>query len=181
MYSSPSEFKEAAQRWLHQLGEQYLRDVWLDQHHFVEVWVEKDALTQVIASVIQAPLRVTTAPSRGYSSYTYLKREAVEGRFANIDKPITILDFRDHDPSGINMTDDLETRLKNKYGVEKDITIRRVALNMEQIDHYGLKELGQEVKPKDSRSKDYIARFGDKGWELDTIEPSELQRIVPEV
>lgn len=178
MFSSPDEFIDTARIWLRRLGENYLRAVWLDQEHFVEVWVEKDALTQVIASVIQAPLRVTTAPSRGYGSYTYLKREAVEGRFANIDKPITILDFRDHDPSGINMTDDLENRLKNRYGVEKDITIRRVALNMDQIERYGLKELGQDVKSKDTRSKDYIARFGNKGWELDAIEPSELQKIV---
>jgi len=177
MFRSPDEYMQAARIWVQNLGEGYLRNLWSDQDYYVEVWVEKDALTQVIASVIQTPLRVTTAPSRGYGSYTYLKREAVEGRFARINKPIKILDFRDHDPSGLNMTEDLEERMK-RYGLQKNIQVKRVALSMEQIKEHGLEKLGQDVKTKDSRSKKYVEKFGDKCWELDAIEPSKLQKMV---
>lgn len=114
-YDSAESFVDAAENWVHELGGDYHANLWANQEVYVEVWVEKDALSQVIARAAQ-PFRVTVCPSRGYSSYTYIKRMAVDERFSRVDKPIIILDFRDHDPSGIQMTEDLQRRLTKYSG-----------------------------------------------------------------
>lgn len=117
-YDSPDEFVDAAENWLHGFGSEYHANLWSNQAVYVEVWVEKDALSRVIARAAE-PFRVTVCPSRGYASYTYLKRMAVDDRYATVDKPIVILDFRDHDPSGIQMTEDLD------LATSVDATLRR--------------------------------------------------------
>ncbi len=57
---------------------------------------------------------------------------AIDDRFSDVDKPIIILDFRDHDPSGLQMTEDLEKRLV-KYGDGHDIKVSRIALTIDQV------------------------------------------------
>ena len=39
----------------------------------------------------------------------------------------------------------------------------------------------QLAKPKDANSKKYIAKYGNKVWELDALDPKELQQIVKDV
>lgn len=153
----------------------YTRAQWVDQPKYIEVWVEKDALSRVISSAVSG-LRMVTAPSKGYSSYTYLKRMAVEDRFQKYaDKPILILDFRDHDPSGIAMTDDLERRLQ-RYGPDMDITVKRIALTYAQVGQYRLAP--NPVKMADTRTPAYVEQYGEECWELDAIPPDELMKIV---
>jgi len=57
-----------------------------------------------------------------------------------------------------------------------DITVDRIALTIGQVRQYGLPP--NPTKKADPRSANYVAQFGDECWELDAIEPSELQRIV---
>ena len=128
-YDSPEGFVDAAESWLHELGSDYHANLWANQDVFLEIWVEKDALSQVIARAAQ-PFRVIVCPSRGYSSYTYIKRMAVDGRFSRVDKPIIILDFRDHDPSSIQMTEDLQRRLAKYGGVDFASFDNDLALNL---------------------------------------------------
>jgi len=175
-FTSPEDFADSAKQWFRGLASQYMRDLWDEQDCFLEVWVEKDALSRVISHVTN-PYRVTTCPSRGYSSYTYIKREAVDGRLSDVGKPIIILHFRDHDPSGRDMTRDLESRL-HRYAPDSEITVEHVALTYEQVQQYDLPP--GPTKEKAQGRDDYVAEFGDRCWELDAIEPSELQRIVRE-
>jgi hypothetical protein len=100
---------------------------------------------------------------------------AVDDRYAAVDKPIVILDFRDHDPSGIQMTEDLQTRF-DRYSDGEEIEVKRVALTIEQVRKYTL--VPNPTKRVDSRSPRYVAEFGDQCWELDAILPDELQRLV---
>jgi hypothetical protein len=173
-WASPDVFVDSITDGIKRLGSVYRRDLWSDQDFYIEVWVEKDALSRVLSRAIE-DYRVTVCPSRGYSSYTYIKRMAVEERFASIEKQILILDFRDHDPSGIQMTEDLETRF-NKYGGDKDIRVERIALTIDQVKEHDL--LPNPTKMADPRSPKYVEEFGDECWELDAIEPNELQAIV---
>lgn len=173
-YESPDDFVDVAEDWIHALGSQYHADLWADQDDYVEVWVEKDALSQVIARAA-SPFRVAVCPSRGYSSYSYIKRVAVDGRFSEVAKPIVVLDFRDHDPSGLQMTEDLQTRF-DKYAGDLEIEVKRIALTIEQVRKYNL--LPNMTKRKDTRSPKYVAEYGDQCWELDAIPPEELQRLV---
>jgi len=176
-YDSPEEFIESMKRFFKASPPAlYHANLWGGQDTFVEVWIEKDALSRVIQQIAE-PLRVTVAPSRGYSSYTFIKRDAVDNRFDEIDpkKPIIILDFRDHDPSGIQMTEDLQTRFTT-YGKGRSIEVKRIALTIDQVRQHDLPP--NPTKIADTRSGKYRTRFGDKCWELDAIEPGELQKIV---
>ena len=173
-YEDPEEYVDCVKRWFKESGLDYKADLWADQDTFVEVWVEKDALSRLIEQAAK-PYRVTVCPSRGYSSYTYIKRMAIDDRLSDIDKPIIILDFGDHDPSGLQMTEDLERRLVN-YGEGLDIEVKRIALTIKQVKQYKL--IPNPTKLADPRSQAYVAQYGDECWELDAIEPRELQRLV---
>ncbi len=161
-------------------GNNYTRRMWDDQDSYVEVWVEKDALSRVIASAAEG-FRVVIAPSRGYSSYTYLKRMAVEDRFTQYkDKQIIVLDFRDHDPSGIQMTEDLEKRLKHYCELADlpaiGLRVKRIALTIDQVQQYHLDP--NPVKTADTRSPEYVATYGNGCWELDALPPEVLTGMV---
>jgi hypothetical protein len=73
------------------------------------------------------------------------------------------------------MTRDLQERF-DRYGNGLEIHVERVALTYEQVQKYGLPP--NPTKRADTRSKGYISRYGDGCWELDAIEPDELQRMV---
>lgn len=148
----------------------YYRNMWTDQPEFVVVWIEKDALSRVMSTVADQ-LNVTTCPSRGYASYTYIK-EALA--MLPEDKHVTILHFADHDPSGLDMTRDLETRI-SEYS-DLPITVERIALNYDQVQRYELPP--NPTKTADPRAESYIAEYRNQCWELDAIEPNELQKLV---
>jgi len=151
----------------------YARKLWSSQPEYVIVFVEKDALSRVISMVADEKYNVTTCPSKGYASYTYIN-EAL-GTLPE-DKEITVLHFADHDPSGFDMTRDLDERF-SEYS-DLDITVERIALNYDQVQHYELPP--NPTKPADPRFEGYIAEYGNECWELDAIEPVELQRMVSE-
>lgn len=86
-------------------------DKWKDQRNYVEVWVEKDALVGVL-EVACAPLDVPYFSCRGYTSQSEmwaasqrLLQRVREG------KQVHIIHLGDHDPSGIDMSRDIEDRL----------------------------------------------------------------------
>ena len=178
----PEEYHNHAIDLWKELESSYCYDYWRDQDEFIECWVEKDALAGVVMAMAHQ-YRVTVCPSRGYASYTYLKRQAVDGRFADVKKDIVILDFRDHDPSGIQMTSDVQTRF-TRYGMDKNIVVDRIALTYEQVQKHKLvpnptKRLeGDPSKFADPRAAFYVHRYGDRCWELDALPPDVLQALI---
>ncbi|MDE1827409.1 MAG: hypothetical protein KGH83_07460, partial [Thaumarchaeota archaeon] len=152
--------------------DQYTKRIWDSQPQYVEVWVEKDALATIFSSIANG-YRVITYPSRGYSSYTKVY-EAINNRFTWYhDRPITILHFSDHDPSGLNMTDDIQSRLA-RYG--SHARVKRIALTYQQVRQFGLEPM--PTKLNDSRQKEYSLQYGNQCWELDALPPNELQNII---
>jgi hypothetical protein len=78
----------------------YRRSLWENQGVYVEVWLEKDALSGVLYEVTNqwdVPLMVT----RGYPSISYLHEAALHMKLAN--KPAIIYYFGDYDPSGVDI------------------------------------------------------------------------------
>ena len=87
----------------------YRRSLWQQSHEYVEVWLEKDALAGVfndVTSEFDVPLMVT----RGYPSLSYL-RSAAETIVAT-SKDTTIYYFGDWDPSGADISRNVEARLR---------------------------------------------------------------------
>lgn len=151
-------------------------DHWLRQENYVEVMVEKQALEGVLVPVCKE-LDIPFTANKGYSSSSamyeaskrYLDRSG-EG------KNLYVLYLGDHDPSGIDMTRDVDDRLRLFLAGSGDCEVKRLALNMEQVDE--LKPPENPAKLTDSRAASYVAKFGSSSWELDAIEPKRLAQIV---
>jgi hypothetical protein len=149
-------------------------DYWERQDTYVEVWVEKDALS----SVIERPcneLRVPYMPCKGYLSASEAWRAG--RRFmehADAGRHCVMIHLGDHDPSGIDMTRDNTDRLG--IFAEQGIEVRRIALNMDQVQQYDPPE--NPAKLTDTRANDYVARFGTSSWELDALEPRVLHALI---
>ena len=154
-------------------AEQYHIDLWQDQAHRVEVWIEKDALVGVIERTCQH-WDCAYMSCRGYTSLSEMHKAATRISEANKQGyDYVILYAGDHDPSGSDMSRDIQDRL-NGFGA--DFEFERIALNMEQVEIHQLPP--NRVKESDSRSQEYSRRFGAGCWELDALPPSELNRII---
>jgi hypothetical protein len=88
-----------------------------------------------------------------------------------------ILHLGDHDPSGVDMTRDIQDRLE-LLSDRAPIEVRRIALTMEQVRRYNPPP--NPAKITDSRSASYIDKYGDKSWELDALEPRVLVALIKE-
>lgn len=92
-------------------------------------------------------------------------------------QPITVFYLGDHDPSGIDMTRDVQDRLRT-FSDFSPIVVKRLALNMNQIEE--LQPPENPAKMSDSRAADYVSKFGESSWELDAVEPAAMATMVRE-
>lgn len=154
--------------------------------------MEKQALEGVLWPVCWR-YRVPLSSNKGYSSQSalYQTGQRLQDHINN-GKSVVILYFGDHDPSGIDMSRDVEERLalfsevagynqeerKIEYHdwAEGQFTVVRCALNMDQVREYGLPP--NPAKVTDSRAKEYIAQYGRESWELDAIPPQVLSDLL---
>ena len=149
-------------------AETYRRAVWDNQRHYVEVWLEKDALAGVLYHETQSwdvPLMVT----RGYPSLTYLYEAA--DAISDQGKPSYIYYFGDYDPSGVDITRAVEEGLR-EFAPEAEIYFERVAVTRQQIADWQLPT--RPTKTTDSRSKN----FEGESVEVDAIPPATLRELV---
>ena len=152
----------------------YRRDTWEGQEHYVEVWVEKDALIGVVEPVA-VDMDVPYFACRGYVSQSEQWRAGM--RFADAlrrgQRPV-VIHLGDHDPSGIDMTRDNLDRLS--MFAQDDVTVDRIALNMNQIEEYSPPP--NPAKMSDSRAEGYVKLYGYESWELDALEPRVTQQLI---
>ena len=153
---------------------QYHEDMWSTQESRVFVIVEKEALAGVLEPVCRQ-WDVPLLPARGYPSATVL-RELAKSRIMRASQEIVVLHLGDHDPSGIDMSRDLEERLSLFSRERVYIDFRRLALNMDQVAEQNPPP--NPAKTSDSRYADYRATYGDSSWELDALSPKYLHELV---
>lgn len=151
---------------------QYRTDKWQKQPHRIEVWIEKEALAGVFQGVCQQ-LDVPYFSCRGYVSQSEMWAAAQRMSGYGTNKVTQILHFGDHDPSGIDMTRDIESRLK-MFGAPAKI--HRLALTMDQVEEY--EPPPNPAKATDARFAQYQEEYGDESWELDALEPAVLTQLV---
>ena len=112
----------------------YQIDKWHGQPNRVEVWIEKDALIGVIENVCQRN-DVAYFSCRGYTSQSEMwsaSQRLIEYE-TEFGQETYILHLGDHDPSGIDMTRDIQDRLRL---FNAETVVNRIALNMDQIKQY---------------------------------------------
>jgi hypothetical protein len=158
---------------------QYRINLWDTQPQYVEVWVEKDALIGIIEQVAKRH-DVPCFSCRGYTSQSEMWGAAQRFLSASKDgtRPCTIIHLGDHDPSGIDMTRDIRERMAMFGSSGCELTVKRIALNMDQIDLYSPPP--NPTKLTDTRAEKYMEEFGETSWELDALEPSSLDVLVDE-
>lgn len=149
----------------------YNLDKWESQPNYVEVWVEKDALVDIVGQAC-SPLDTPYFSCRGYTSQSEMWG-AAQRFIRQGDKEKRIIHLGDHDPSGIDMTRDIQERLE-LFGA--DVYVKRVALTMNQIQTYNLPP--NPAKITDSRASKYIDQFGDESWELDALDPKVITDLI---
>ncbi len=150
-------------------------DQWARQETYLEVWVEKSALEGVVA----APCNerdVTYMACKGYLSASEVWRAGLRFQKAikRGKKPV-LIHLADHDPSGIHMTVDNRQRVR-LFAESRDIEVRRIALNMDQIEQYSPPP--NPAKQSDSRYIRYSKAHGEQSWELDALDPEVLHKLI---
>lgn len=151
------------------------KDMWKYQAYRVFVIVEKEALV----GVLEPTCREWDTPllaARGYPSGTVLREFVMSDILPCIEegKEPLILHLGDHDPSGIDMSRDLEERIS--LFADERIEVRRIALTMDQIRAQRPPE--NPAKSTDARYAAYRKIHGTKSWELDALSPAYLADLL---
>jgi hypothetical protein len=144
---------------------------WAGQPNYCELWVEKDALSGVLAPMAR-DFHVTLSVNRGYSSQSSMY-ESSKRFIEHGDAECTILYLGDHDPSGEDMVRDIRDRMQT-FGA--NVEVRKIALTMTQIEKYNPPP--NPAKTSDPRSAEYIAKHGNESWEVDALPPDVLQKLI---
>jgi len=152
---------------------QYRLDRQKGQENYIEVWTEKDAVSNVLKRVTRH-FHIRLMVNRGYSSCSAMKEayERLDLTLSEGQHPVIIY-VGDHDPSGLDMVRDIKERLEEFGAI---LRVKHVALTREQVEE--IKPPPNPAKITDPRAKWYIAEHGPQSWELDALKPSSLESIV---
>ena len=176
-WDGPEDILHDAARWFNQ-------DLWDEQQVRVEVWIEKDALLGLIQNVCSSN-DVPYFSCRGYTSLSemWTSGQRIVQRLKNKDQGTTILHLGDHDPSGVDMSRDIEDRLLtflSKHVTEQQaesFEVKRIALTYEQVQTYNPPP--NPVKQSDTRWQAYVDKLGlEECWELDALGPDQLTTLI---
>lgn len=176
---------------------------WKDQDYYVELYCEKQAMESVLKPVADK-FHIVFGVNKGYSSAStmYDLAQRVKTKIQEGKKAI-VLYLGDHDASGSDMVRDIRERISEfitkgdepvinydeyyqgyyddegkEVFLEDKFEVVPLALNMVQIKKYNPPP--NPAKMTDPRAKWYIAKYGNKSWELDALEPKVLIKIAEE-
>lgn len=149
------------------------------------VFIEKDALLGVVTPVCEE-LHVPVMSCRGYISQSeiWVQAQRMRRETINGQTPI-VFHFGDHDPSGIDMSRDIEDRLRlfmsdgddeSEDDLSDSLEFHRIALNHSQIEQYNPPP--NPAKKNDSRFKEYVKKYGKSSWELDALNPKVIGSLI---
>ena len=133
----------------------YLLNKWDGQPNYVEVWVEKDALVDIVGQAC-IPLDTPYFSCRGYTSQSEMWSAAQRFIDQSYRDNCYIIHLGDHDPSGIDMTRDIQERLQ-MFGADVYVKGDTVDLIVDGVEvmkvitreefNAGIKRLAQENNP----------------------------------
>jgi hypothetical protein len=154
---------------LRETAEYYRKNLWRDADVYVEIWLEKDALSGVVYP-ITSEFDVPLMTARGFSSlsFTYGAAEQIKARSV----PAYIYQLGDYDPSGEGASRALEQDLR-ELAPDEEIHFERLGVTPDQIREWDLPT--RPTNMNDTRAK----RFGSSiSCDLDAVEPDTLRGLV---
>ena len=151
----------------------YRLDRMSSQDVYIELWCEKDALSDILKRVTYR-YGIPLVINKGYSSASAMYE--ARGRFEGNPREGYILYFGDHDASGLDMVRDIRERTEILISERADRPeIVPCALTMEQIRAHALPP--NPTKQSDTRASKYMSEYGQRSWELDALAPQVLVDI----
>ena len=145
-------------------------DFWHQQPHRILVVSEKGTVRGVLAPVLDH-YAVGFLPVHGFSSATAAHDLAED----DDGRDLILLYVGDYDPSGLFMSEEDLPRRFDKYDGDH-INLQRIALTREQVR--GLPSFPASDKRKDPRYSWFVAKHGDRCWEIDAMDPNDLRDCV---
>jgi hypothetical protein len=130
----------------------------------VELFVEKDSIRTLLEN-LAAKYRLSIQVLRGFASLSMYRKALIRATERGVRKILYVGDF---DPSGLL----IDQVAQKEMGIETC----RIALTLEQIRQYRLPSL--PVNLKDSRAETYIAKYGGRCWEVESLRPRTFLRLV---
>ena len=183
IYYEPNEFIDRSLNIIKNIPVEYPNFIplWYNQPEYVEVWVEKDAMSNILQSILKGK-DVKIIPHKGFTSWTFLY-ECVERLMyqKKNGKNIHILYYGDFDPSGDYMVGDLIGRMRILGLTPDEIDFQKIAVTLEQIKKYNLPfnpdKTTTEKMNRDSRTTGFVEKYG----RLYAVELDALPAFIPDV
>jgi hypothetical protein len=171
-WSSPESILDAVTK-------QYMLPRQEGQGVYLEVWVEKDALSGVLSRVTEQ-YHVPILVNRGYSSVSAMYESFKRFNQAALSgQSIHIIYLGDYDPSGIDMIRDIRARIMEFFdgaGTDVDFKVTPIALTQSQIKKYNPPP--NPAKMTDPRAGAFVAMHGALSWEVDALRPEILNSLL---
>lgn len=159
------------------VAECYRKDLWQKQRDYIEIFVEKDAMAAVIQPVTDE-----------YDIYLNIIRGSVSESFVwtvgqvwnQISKPIHAYYLGDHDPSGLQIEQDLHRRLSGF--VDRGFNWQRLAITKDDFNDSNI--LGFPIKGDrnkkawKTRNERYLIEHGDRCVEVDALSPDVIRERI---
>jgi len=134
----------------------------------IEAWVEKDSIRNFIGK-LAVKYRLGIQVLRGFASLSMYRKALERARKKGVK---LVLYIGDYDPSGLLIEIVAQEEMDHKTGIR----FVRLALTWEQIQRF--KPPSRPVNLKDSRAEDYIEKYGDRCWDVESIRPRTLYKLI---
>jgi hypothetical protein len=162
-------------RQLENLFSGYWRDLQQSQPNWIELLVEKNTIARALKS-IAAKYAVPMTSGRGYSSLPPRKKMIDRFLASGREKLVLIVDS-DFDPEGEDIPNAFGVSLRDDFGLPQEkLVIYKAALTHSQVQTLQLHE-GQLAKEDSSRYERFVAKYGKRCWELESIPTETLREI----
>lgn len=154
----------------------YRRSALKDAPAYIEIWIEKEALSGVIWDAV-SEYDVPLLASKGMPSLTFLHSTAehIQHEYHRRGRPSFIYQFGDHDPTGALIPRTIETRLR-EMAPDAEFTVERVSLTAAQIVEHNL-----PTRPTKRDGNSHARDFVGDSVELDALPPRVLKGMVTDV
>jgi len=159
------------------VADAYRKDLWAQQPHYIEIFVEKDGMAAVLQPVTEE-FDIHLNIIRGGCSETFAWTIAQEwNAIGKRGKPIYAYYLGDHDPSGLTIENDLKKRLAEMT----DTTFQWKRLAIDRID-FGRQDLlgfpikgDRNKKAWQTKHAEYLRHHSDRCVEVDAIPAKEIR------
>jgi hypothetical protein len=171
VHNSPGSF---IRRELEDFLKGYYHNLQAPQPCHLEIVGEKNTIGSIIRPVAM-DYTIPYMLARGYSSLP--PRHAMAERFRRSGKDkLVLLVVSDFDPEGDNIPHSFARSMRDDFDIQS-VEFIKVALTGEQVERLRLQP-GPTAKTGSSRRKRFVEEHGEYVFELEAVEPGELQRIL---